>query len=228
MRLAEIHPVQSLLFDLDGTLIDSCPGIASSLAMAFRAAGRTMPPADLRVVIGPPIRAIAMRIDPTLTEAELAQIETAYRNDYDTNGWRETVLFDEVVRGLQQLRKLGVQLFLITNKPKVPTNRIVTHFGITDLFEEIVTRDSRAPSYSGKSEMLSELLLRHGLRAESTVMVGDTAEDAEAAEINGLDFIHASYGYGSIGNPRRSIASFSELWGALSARDQQKECDPHA
>jgi phosphoglycolate phosphatase len=218
MHLAEIHPVRSLLFDLDGTLVDSCPGIAASLSMAFHAAGRTMPPVDLRTLIGPPIRVMAMRIDPTLTEAELAQIEKTYRTDYDSEGWRRTVLFDEVIPGLQQLRSVGAQLFLITNKPRIPTVGILTHFGMTDLFDEVVTRDSRHPGYSGKSEMLSELLLRHHLRTESTIMVGDTAEDGEAATDNRLEFIHARYGYGSVDASYRSIPCFSELWTALSVK----------
>jgi phosphoglycolate phosphatase len=218
MHLAEIHPVRSLLFDLDGTLVDSCPGIAASLSTAFRAAGRIMPPGDLRDAIGPPIRIMATRIDPTLTEPDLAQIEKTFRADYDSHGWQKTVLFEGVVPGLQQLRSNGAQLFLVTNKPRIPTVRILTHFGMVDLFEEIVTRDSRTPSYSGKSAMLSDLLRRHRLPTESTIMVGDTAEDGEAAADNRLEFIHARYGYGSVSVSCRSITCFSELWTALSVK----------
>jgi phosphoglycolate phosphatase len=218
MHLAEIHPVRSLLFDLDGTLVDSCPGIAASLSTAFRAAGRIMPPGDLRDAIGPPIRIMAARIDPTLTEPDLDQIEKTFRADYDSHGWQKTVLFEGVVPGLQRLRSNGAQLFLVTNKPRIPTVRILTHFGMMDLFEEIVTRDSRTPSYSGKSAMLSDLLRRHRLPTESTIMVGDTAEDGEAAADNRLEFIHASYGYGSVSVSCRSITCFSELWTALSVK----------
>jgi phosphoglycolate phosphatase-like HAD superfamily hydrolase len=66
--------------------------------------------------------------------------------------------------------------------------------------------------------MLSELLLRHHLRTESTIMVGDTAEDGEAATDNRLEFIHARYGYGSVDASCRSITRFSELWTALSVK----------
>jgi phosphoglycolate phosphatase len=85
-----------------------------------------------------------------------------------------------------------------------------------NLFEEIITRDSRTPGYSGKSAMLSDLLRRHRLPTESTIMVGDTAEDGEAAADNRLEFIHASYGYGSVSVSCRSITCFSQLWTALS------------
>jgi phosphoglycolate phosphatase-like HAD superfamily hydrolase len=66
--------------------------------------------------------------------------------------------------------------------------------------------------------MLSDLLRRHRLPTESTIMVGDTAEDGEAAADNGLEFIHASYGYGSVSVSCRSIPCFSELWTALSVK----------
>ena len=62
------------------------------------------------------------------------------------------------------------------------------------------------------------LLRRHRLPTESTVMVGDTAEDGEAAADNRLEFIHASYGYGSVSVSCRSITCFSELWTALSVK----------
>lgn len=177
-----------------------------------------MPAADLRTVIGPPIRVIATRIDSTLIETELMQIEKTYRAAYDSNGWQDTVLFDGVVPALQQLRDAGAQLFVVTNKPRIPTARILSHFGMTHFFQEIVTRDSRTPDYSGKSEMLSELLLRHRLSVESTIMIGDTAEDKDAATANRLEFIHASYGFGSISTPCRSIPRFTDLGAALSIK----------
>jgi phosphoglycolate phosphatase-like HAD superfamily hydrolase len=91
-----------------------------------------------------------------------------------------------------------------------------------DFFEEIVTRDSRTPGYSGKSEMLSELLLHHRLPPESAIMVGDTAEDEEAAAANHLAFIHATYGYGSIATARRTISYFPELWSVLSKESTER------
>lgn len=220
MQLAEIHPIRSLLFDLDGTIIDSCPGIAAALSAAFRAAGRIMPTADLRTIVGPPIRIIAARIDSTLTEGELLQIEQAYRAAYDSDGWLDTLLFDGVFPVLQELREAGAQLFVVTNKPRIPTAKILSHFGMTDLFQEILTRDSRTPGYSGKAEMLSTLLLRHRLSPESTVMIGDTVEDRDAAIANSLEFIHARYGFGSISTPCRSIPCFADLGNALSANGQ--------
>jgi phosphoglycolate phosphatase len=207
------------VFDLDGTLIDSSPGIAAALSIAFLSAGRTMPTTNVRSIIGPPIRVIATRIEPTLTEGELAQVEKTYRSEYDTEGWRETVLFEGVVKTLQDIRDGGTRMFVVTNKPKIPTTKILTYLGMGDLFDDVVTRDSRNPGYGSKSEMLRDLILRHNLHSESTIMVGDTAEDGEAAAANDLSFIHATYGYGSMDAPHCRIASFPELRTVLSTKN---------
>lgn len=201
----------NLVFDLDGTLIDSCPGIGTALSVAFIAAGRVMPVADLRAIIGPPIRIIAARVEPTLTEVELAQIERTFRACYDGEGWRETIPFEGVAETLQRLHLRGFKMFVVTNKPRIPTEKVLTHLGLIHLFQKVVTRDSRTPSYGSKVEMLSELLQQQLLDPQSTVMVGDTREDEEAALVNDLRFIYATYGYGSIDAPLRPITAFSEL-----------------
>jgi phosphoglycolate phosphatase len=211
MHLREVKPNISLIFDLDGTLIDSCPGIGSSLSAAFDSIGRKMPAADLRAIVGPPIRVIAARIEPTLSETELVQIELSYRTRYDSDGWRETVPFDGVAETLQALHLAGVSMFIVTNKPRIPTEKILTQLRLIRLFKEISTRDSRTPAYDSKTEMLFGLLQRYSLNRESSVMVGDTIEDEEAAAANGLRFLYATYGYGSIKNPHFPISQFAEI-----------------
>lgn len=201
----------NLVFDLDGTLIDSCIGIGASLSAAFAAAGRVMPAADLHAVIGPPIRTIAACIEPTLTENELAKIELTFRTTYDDDGWRGTILYDGVAATLQTLHLRGVKMFLVTNKPRIPTEKVLAHLGLAPFFQKIVTRDSRTPSYSSKAEMLAVLLQQQSLEPQSVIMMGDTREDEEAASANGLSFVYAAYGYGSIQTPQRPVAVFPEL-----------------
>ncbi len=213
----------SVVFDLDGTLIDSCPGIGASLSAAFRAAGRTMPAADLRAVVGPPIRIIATRLEATLTEAELAQIELTYRAGYDTDGWRETVLFEGVLETLHALQRAATPMYIVTNKPRIPTEKILEHLGLTAIFKEIVTRDSRTPGYASKSEMLASLIERRSLDRQSTVMVGDTVEDGEAAAANGLRFIYATYGYGAVQAPECAMQAFAELSMHLDNYDSRQK-----
>lgn len=210
------HRITSLIFDLDGTLIDSCPGIQASLAVAFRAAGRVLPATDMRTVIGPPIRVIAARIDPSLNVQELVTIEQTYRRVYDGEGWRETVAFPDVLPVLRSLHAGGARLFLVTNKPRIPSRKILEHLLLDPLIDAVLTRDSHRPGYGNKAEMVREIVQSHSLRPESTAMVGDTVEDEEAAEANNLSYIHAAYGYGTMKHAHASIASFAELKGALT------------
>jgi phosphoglycolate phosphatase len=202
--------------DLDGTLIDSTPGIHSSLAAAFEAAGRAMPPTDLRRIIGPPITVIARRIEPSLTDDEVLIIERIYRKLYDSEGWRQTVAFESVDATLKTLQATGKQLFIVTNKPKIPTGNILATLGLNMLFTESLTRDSRTPHFASKAEMVNDILSRHRLAPESIVMVGDTIEDQESAHAHGLRFLHARYGFGAIPDASHPIDNFSEVLSLLA------------
>ena len=211
MESTAIIGIESFVFDLDGTLIDSIPGIASSLAAAFRSIGREMPAADLRRAIGPPIRVISKRVDPSLTDDETLAIEQTYRSLYDTGGWRESNIFEGVADTLRTLHDAGFRLFVATNKPILPTRNTLEHLGIEMLFEGIITRDSSTPNFVSKAAMLANLVNAYALRTETTVMVGDTAEDREAAEANSLRCVFAEYGYGDDPQALRKIHTFAEL-----------------
>jgi phosphoglycolate phosphatase len=200
----------AIVFDLDGTLVDSSPGIASSLAAAFQSVGRVMPEADFRKAIGPPIRIIARRVEPSLTDDELDLIEPFYRADYDNRAWRDTVIFDGVADTLREFHAQGLRLFIITNKPRIPTTHILAQFNLQHLFHEILTRDGGLPPFASKAEMLATLIERHGLSPDSTVMVGDTGEDQETAHANHVPFLHVTYGCGTVESAHK-IDLFPEL-----------------
>ena len=203
--------VEAFIFDLDGTLIDSIPGIGSSLAAAFQSIGRVMPVADLRRAIGPQVRIISRRLEPGLTDDETLAIERVYRSLYDTSGWLESSIFEGVTETLGKLQAAGFRLFIATNKPILPTRNTLAHLGMTALFEGIVTRDSSSPHFASKAAMLAHLIATHSLRPAATVMVGDTVEDHEAAEANAVPFVFAEYGYGDFPEAERPIASFADL-----------------
>jgi phosphoglycolate phosphatase len=209
--------INTLVFDLDGTLIDSTAGVRNALSAAFQSAGRMMPATDMRRVIGPPITVIARRIEPLLSDAEVAVIERSYRAIYDSNGWRDAFAYPAVVDTLHIFHRRGLRLFIVTNKPLLPTSNILAHLGFDGLFVEALSRDSRTPHYVSKSEMLADLLTRHHLLSDTALMVGDTSEDQEAAHSNGLAFLHVTYGYGSVITSAHRIDHFSEIATLLSA-----------
>ncbi len=202
---------RTYIFDLDGTLIDSLPGIEQALTAAFATLHRTFPPNTLRPLIGPPIRTIARRLDPTLTDAETLEIERNYRAFYDDDSWKNTRLFPEVESTLKALHRSGHKLFVLTNKPALPARRILDHFALTDLFTAILTRDSSSPAFVSKSAMLAHLLAYHDLDPKHCLLVGDTPEDAAAAHANHLPCVLMSFGYGEIEPAQTSLNTFSSL-----------------
>jgi phosphoglycolate phosphatase len=220
------HEPLNYLFDLDGTLADSIPGIGLALAQAFASIGRVMPNANLRDAIGPPIRIISKRLDPTLTDAETLAIEQAYRPLYDHSTWRDTALFPQVRETLHALHRAGKNLFVVTNKPRIPTQNILDHAGLRPLFHDTITRDSRTPHFDTKADMIAALVERHRLDPVHSVMVGDTAEDHEAAVANHMPFVFATYGYGTDPTALSTIHHFPELLAQPAANRSRAENAP--
>jgi phosphoglycolate phosphatase len=187
----------SILFDLDGTLLDSLPGIEFSVRAAFASCGLPLVHENLRGLIGPPIRTILSQAGDVRQGSSLDALEMAFRLSYDSEGWRKTTCYPDAVVVLRTLREQAHRLFVISNKPRHISVQILEREAILDLFEEIVTRDSRSPAYPGKEEMIRHLLAEHGLSPDDCLIIGDTMEDAIAAATNGIRFLCMTHGYGA-------------------------------
>lgn len=189
--------IRHALFDLDGTLVDSLPGIAWSVQEALRANGLAPLSQDLRPLIGPPIRDILAAVSGAADPALLDRLEAGFRSSYDSEGWRRTVCQEAVPDMLWRLLTAGVALWVVTNKPAVVTGRILRELKIGAFFKEIACRDSRTPPFGSKVEILRDLLARRGLDRARCLLIGDTAEDWKAAEVAGIACAIVPHGYGA-------------------------------
>ena len=187
-----------LFFDLDGTIADSLPGIEFSIQEAFAAVGRTISVKDVRRFVGSSIRTILRNMEPSLTDSELELMAVSYRQSYDTTGCFKTILYPGVRETLDLFLSNGSVLFIVTNKPKLPTANILGELGITNSFREMVSPDSRTPSFNSKGEMLIDLITRYSVDLRMARMIGDTADDMQAAREAGVAFVHSAYGYGTL------------------------------
>jgi phosphoglycolate phosphatase len=194
----ELRSVRALFFDLDGTLLDSLPGIRHSAEAAFAACGLARGEVDLRGLIGPPIRTILAKMSRGASEGELDALERAFRVSYDSEGWKKTPHYAGAPEMLRALKAEGKRLFVVSNKPRHISTRILEAEGTLGLFDEVVTRDSREPAYADKLEILVHLLRKWEMRAEECVLVGDTIEDAEAALHAKMRFYLMTHGYGVV------------------------------
>lgn len=212
-----------LLFDLDGTLLDSFPGIAFSVGKAFHAAGLPEPKIDLRELLGPPIRTILSHAVPTDDPVLLDRLEQAFRISYDTEGWRKTSCFEGAKAALETMKAEGHRLFVVSNKPRHISLRILEREGLVQFFERVYTPDSRAPAYSSKHEMLLEFFNEYGVSPLDCLMVGDTMEDAAAAATAEVEFVYMTHGYGDVAETHSfpvayKLDSFSQFF-RLSAEE---------
>src|SRR5947208_16431681 len=121
--------ISNLVCDLDGTLIDSYRGIEASARYACESClpERSLP--SLREHIGPPIKEMFRRMFPDLPAYELDKLVCAFRREYDERGWRLCLPFADVVATLWTLRRRGVRLFVLTNKPAHATRIILDAAG---------------------------------------------------------------------------------------------------
>jgi phosphoglycolate phosphatase len=188
--------IRHAIFDLDGTLIDSLPGIGWSIEAALSACGMASRPFDIKPLIGPPIRAILAAVSGLGDAPALDRLERAFRSSYDSGGWRKTVLQPGAGEILASLRSRGAALWLVTNKPRLAAGMILRELALETFFREIVCRDSRTPPFASKAETLLHLLDRRHLEPRQCLMIGDTLEDAQAASRAGLRCALVPHGYG--------------------------------
>ena len=209
-----MNAIRHALFDLDGTLVDSLPGIAWSVQVALRANGLAPLSRDLRPLIGPPIRDILAAVSGAAGSAQLDRIEAAFRVSYDSAGWRRTVCHEGVPDMLWRFLTGGVQLWLVTNKPAVVTGKILRELKIGAFFKEIACRDSRTPPFAAKAEILHDLIERRGLHRAQCLLIGDTAEDWKAAQAARIACAIVPHGYGAAALPPAClrIAGWDELY----------------
>ena len=186
---------QTILFDLDGTLVDSGEGILKCAALALETLHKPMPaPAEMRTFVGPPLPDSFMRFGCSAEEAEEAV--RIYRSRYAVTGKYEGFVYPGIEPLLQQLQMAGCRLFVATSKPEATAIDVLTKFGLAPYFERIIgaTFDR---SRSTKSEVISYLLETVG-DVEHALMVGDTAFDVLGAAAHHLPTAAVSWGYGDV------------------------------
>ncbi len=186
--------MQTLFFDLDGTLTDSKPGIVACIRHALGRIGRPVPPEEeLLWCIGPPLAESFLQM--TGSREVAAEALAHYRERYVATGIFENAVYPGIPELLSELSGAGHRLFLATSKRRDDAERILQHFGLDGFFERAfgAAPDGRL---ARKSELLAHALAETGVDPAAAVMIGDRRHDIEGARANGLVSIGVLYGYG--------------------------------
>ena len=184
-----------VLFDLDGTLLDTGVGLENAIVETVAANGLAPLDAEtLRSFIGPPI-GISMKNHYGLTDEDAARVTAYFRKSYPEKHLTEAAEYEGVHELLRDLRAAGVKLGVATNKPQSYTMPLMEHFGFDKEFD--VIQGSVPGEFEGKALVVTECLRRLGVTDKaSVVLVGDTIHDQKGAAEFGIDFVAVDYGYG--------------------------------
>lgn len=191
---------KAIVFDLDGTLIDSAPDLHAALNRLLEAAGlaaltlddvKTMIGDGVKVLVGKAFSAAGM----SLGDDELAAKCEDFLEDYEGNGAVLTRPYPHVAETLNRLQDDGLSLAVCTNKPEKATLGILDELGLGGFFDVVVGGDSLDGVRKPDPRPLLAVLERLGVEPDEAVMVGDSENDVAAADGADVPVIAVSYGY---------------------------------
>lgn len=187
-----------VLFDLDGTLTYSHPGIYAGLRYALASLGRPEPDErQLRLCVGPPLTYSFSEIFG-LSEAQTAEAVQKYREYYAEKGLFENEPVPGAKKALEELRRRGYRLALATSKPEIFARRVSDAFGFSPFFDAL-TGSGTDGSLPSKADVIREALRRLNAQNNLSLMVGDRKHDAEGARLCKVDFAGFTAGYAEEG-----------------------------
>lgn len=185
-------PLSLLVFDWDGTLMDSTGTIAHAIQRAFDDVGLPVPSErDTRFVIGYGLKEAMAYLAPGADEATITRIVDAYRIHYLAQD-QALVLFDGVRDYLPQLRDAGYTLAVATGKSRVGLDRALASTGLGAEF--LVTRTADEAFSKPHPAMLEYIVDFAAADAAATLMIGDTTHDLQMAINAGTHSAAMSYG----------------------------------
>ena len=198
---------QAALFDLDGTLVESGPGITASVRRAMASLGHAIDPEqDLSWAVGPPLADVFARLLTPLGQA--AQVATAmarYRGEYNRGAAFELPFYPGIAVALAAFREAGWALFVATSKPQDVARRILAHDRRDAAFQAIYGAIDDV-TLAHKPELVAHVIDHELLHPRRTVMIGDRSFDIAGAHANELRAVGVLWGYGGVAELERAGA----------------------
>ena len=189
----------AVLFDLDGTIVDSAPGIFHCFEHTFRMMHREAPSREaMRPFLGPPLEE-TFRDSLGMTGDDLDRAVAIYRAEYAAGGAITAELYPGVIEVVRAVRAAGIPVALATSKVESGVRMVLRHFELDEDFDVLGTA-SDDDVRSAKADVVRfalDALDEAGADISRVVLVGDRIHDVEGAAIHGVDSVLVQWGYGT-------------------------------
>jgi pyrophosphatase PpaX len=176
-----LQGVIAVLFDLDGTLVDSSGAITNAVEKVLESKGLTCDRAKVAKMIGVPLENIFGVLAPSLPGEEIWELVREYRKYYMKHHHENTTIHPSAKMVLRKLKAEGFKLGIITSKYREPVMDILSHFGISELFDVIVT-GYEVIAHKPAADIVLEAAKRLGANPKECVVVGDSPLDVQAGK----------------------------------------------
>lgn len=185
---------EAILFDQDGTLLDSGPGIKHCAIKTLEVMGLPLKRyEDMDYFIGPPLKD-CFRLSG-VPENRLEEAVRIYRDFYQKEGMFDATVYDGILDLLKALKNKGYKVYVCTSKAEVLAREILSHFHIDEYLDGIY-----GASLDGIHALKKDIVARclKDIHTDNAIMIGDTYLDLEGANANSISSIGVTYGYGNI------------------------------
>jgi len=188
---------RTVLLDLDGTLIDSLPGILASCMAALRALGHEPDESlDIRRSIGPPLEDLMQILLRPYGDDRVGEAVATYRQHYGETGYLGSLPYAGIGKSLEAMKQAGLRIYLATSKREIFARRILDHLKLATYFDGIYGAVPGG-ALDHKPELLAHILSKHCLSPSRSLMVGDRRYDISGAHAVGMRGLGVLWGYGS-------------------------------
>lgn len=226
----ETNHFRAVVFDLDGTLVDSAADIHQALASVLE--GEGLPAVDLasvRLMIGGGPALLIVRalekLGVTAGDGRVRRLSEAFRDAYLAQHNPSGQLFDGVSNALRDLVAAGLRLGLCSNKPDELCHALLRHYGVDDCFDAVLGSSEGLPKKPDPTPLM-RVIDTLGAGQDATLYVGDSETDVLTARAAGVSVALVSYGYTGIPAAHLGadavVDSIAELFG--SERRDRNDC----
>lgn len=184
---------QGILFDLDGTLMNTEEGVKKSVIYTIHKMGLEELKEDLDSFIGPPIY-YSLKNKFHLSDDEAKIGTEIFRTVYKEKYLLEAKIYPNLFELLEWLKEHNIKIGVATYKREDYAIKILKHFKIAEYCDSMVGSDFE--NKMTKTDIVEKCFHSMNIRKEEAVLVGDTIHDAKAAKDFGIDFIGVTYGFG--------------------------------